>query len=135
MLKEMQENQGTHDVTVEITAENFESLKKSTKYLLALVVTSDRSALKLLMDYPQLHHNLKENGIEDFTLGLVDHEGWPEFSKSQDIKKVPSLVLFSQEGKKKDIYKGLNYIEDMFKWVTKTVKTIKTVSIAIQSVD
>ncbi|EAR85072.2 thioredoxin (macronuclear) [Tetrahymena thermophila SB210] len=126
-------NQTSNVVTIEVTSDNYEQLKTQSKYLLILFATAERSFQKFLIDYHQLHEKLNSNGTNDFKLGYVNHENWPDFAKINGAKKVPGLILISQQGKQKDIYKGMNYINDVYSWVIKSIKAPKTSSLFIEN--
>ena len=62
--------------------------------MIVLVVNSDRATHKLIENYPQLNHNLRENGIEEFTLAIVDNQAYKTFAKIESITKIPALILY-----------------------------------------
>ncbi|KAL4490274.1 hypothetical protein ABPG72_004313 [Tetrahymena utriculariae] len=126
-------NQANNVVTVEVTSDNYEQLVIQSKYLLILLATPERSFQKFLIDYHQLHQKLNSNKTSDFKLGYVNHENWPDFAKINGAKKIPGLILISQHGKQKDIYKGMNYINDVYSWVLKSTKAPKTSSLFIEN--
>ncbi|KAL4440801.1 hypothetical protein ABPG74_013782 [Tetrahymena malaccensis] len=126
-------NQASNVVTVEVTSDNYEKLQTQSKYLLILLATTERSFHKFLIDYHQLHQKLNSNGTNAFLIGYVNHENWPDFAKINGAKKIPGLILISQQGKQKDIYKGMNYINDVHSWILKSIKAPKTASLFIEN--